>query len=195
MAAQGEGVKRVFSIGQGFQVPDGTTVYHLLNPKDKANDLEWDLLDGFSIVAGDIGPGASSSIHLHPIVTQVTWVVSGNLTVKMKEPGPGQPYTLELSPEQAVVTRPGTLFQLINVHDRPCRVLYIVSPSYLFELDDDGRVAYDDAIVLEQTWDDLALTGWELPPLASLEVIRDERERSLERLRAHKAPDGQQRRG
>jgi mannose-6-phosphate isomerase-like protein (cupin superfamily) len=195
MAAQGEGVKRVFSIGQGFQVPDGTTVYHLLNPKDKANDLEWDLLDGFSMAVGDIGPGTSSNIHLHPIVTQVTWVVSGNLKVKMKEPALGQPYTLELSPEQAVVTRPGTFFQLINVHSHLCRVLYIVSPSYLFELDDDGRVVYDDAIVLDRTWDELARIGWELPHLAGLEAIREERERAFKRLGAHKAPVQQQRRG
>ena len=63
---------------------------------------------------------------------------------------------LRLDGEQAVLTRPGTFFQLINSTTVPCRVLYITSPSYLFEMDQNGQVKYDDAIALDEDWQELA---------------------------------------
>lgn len=181
-------MKRVFSIDKGFTVGDGTFVYPFLNPKDMSQGLEWDLLEGFSIAAGDIGPGKTSKIHVHPIVTQVTWVVSGNITIKMKDSHQNEPYPLELQSQQAVLTQPGTFFQLINQSMENARVLYIVSPAYLFESDEGGNTVYDDAIVLDRNWDQLAMTHWVIQQYTDLKSWQHQRTACFHRLRARKMP-------
>jgi hypothetical protein len=45
-------------------------------------------------------------------------------------------------------------------------VLYIASPSYVFEIDEQGRVRYDDAVALAETWDELRASRWMWPPPA-----------------------------
>ena len=179
-------MKSVFSVGQGFRVPDGTVVYPCLDPTVLLSHSEGNRADAVSIAVGNIAPSTSSKIHVHPVVTQAIWVLSGRLQVVMKDPGPEDPYALDVVPEQAVVTRPGTFLQLINPGSVNCRVLYIVSPAYLFELDAEGKVAYDDAIVLEETWGDLRKGNWTHPQLAHVEVVREARQRALDRLRARK---------
>lgn len=99
---------RVFTIGSSFAVPDETLVSAFLNPKDTTSGLPWDLFDGFSVAAGEIGPQRRSKIHLLPFVTQVTFVRSGRLEVRMREPEMDSPYTARLEPDQAVLTKPGT---------------------------------------------------------------------------------------
>jgi mannose-6-phosphate isomerase-like protein (cupin superfamily) len=179
-------MKRTFSIGKGFKVSDGTIVYPFLNPKDMSQDLEWDLLEGFSVAGGDIGPGITSKIHVHPIVTQVTWVVSGAITIKMKDSDHNEPYLLKLQPQQAVLTQPRTFFQLINEGKENARVLYIVSPAYLFEIDAKGKVVYDDAISLDQTWEELAMMHWTIPQYTDLKSWQHQRNACFKRLHARK---------
>lgn len=72
-------MKQVFRIKEGFIVPDGTKIYPFLNAKDSMSSLPFDLLDGFSIAAGEIFPGTQSKIHIHPLITQVTFVLKGKL--------------------------------------------------------------------------------------------------------------------
>lgn len=177
-------MKRVLSLGPGFTVPDGTVVYELLNRTDTKRDREPGRLDDFSIAAGDIGPYTSSKVHVHPVVTQVTWIVSGKLLVKMKDPLDG-PYTLELLPEQAAITAPGTFLQLINAGSLGCRVLYFVSPAFL-HVSDNGSVIYNDALVLDHTWEQLADMNWKPPEMGALEEVGSERESALERLRVRR---------
>jgi mannose-6-phosphate isomerase-like protein (cupin superfamily) len=43
-------------------------------------------------------------------------------------------------------------------------VLYIVSPSYVFEMDA-GEVKHDDAILVARTWEEVAAAGHDLPML------------------------------
>ena len=62
-------MNRVFNIKEGIRVPDGTIVYPFLNSKDSSSDLPFDLLEGFSISAGDISPNTHSKIHVMPLVT------------------------------------------------------------------------------------------------------------------------------
>ena len=153
-------MNRVFSITAPFRVPDGTWVSPFLNAKDSQSDLPFDLLDGFSLAAGMIDPNSCSAIHVMPFVTQVTFVRSGNLAVRMKGPDDTQPYILRLAAGQAVLTEPGVFFQLINEGAERCEVLYIVSPAYVFEMSAEGAVLYDDAVVLDEGWEDLAVAGW-----------------------------------
>jgi mannose-6-phosphate isomerase-like protein (cupin superfamily) len=108
-----------------------------------------------SIAAGRIAPGTRSKVHAHPAVTQVTYVVSGDLTVKMKDAGAAQSYVLEVAAGSAVVSEPGALLQLCNETQLNVDVLYIVTPSYVFETGADGQVIYDDSILIAQDWDAL----------------------------------------
>jgi len=152
---------KVFSIKNSLNVPDGTKVYPFLNAKDGTSELPWDLLDGFSLAAGDIASHSSSKIHVMPYVTQVTFVLSGKLEIVMKDPLADEPYSLHLTIQQAVLTQPGTFFQLVNTSDALCRVLYIVSPAHVFDIDDEGSVRYDDAVVLQESWSELARLRWD----------------------------------
>ena len=64
-------MNRIFTIEGGFTVPDGTTVYPFLNPKDSMSGLPWDLVEGFSIAAGDMAPKSKSKIQVLPLASQV----------------------------------------------------------------------------------------------------------------------------
>lgn len=147
-------MNRVFRIPAAHRVPDGTLVSAFLNARDNTSGLPFDLLEGFSIAAGTIEPGSCSKIHVMPFVTQVTFVRRGTLTVRMRDAGDAAPYVLAVGADEAVLTPAGTLVQLANDAAAACDVLYIVSPAYVFEAVD-GRVIYDDSLVLEADWDAL----------------------------------------
>ena len=179
-------MNRIFTIGAGFPVPDGTIVHSILDTAALHHSAAvW--LEQLSVALGVIPPRITSKIHLHPIVTQLTWVIAGELTVMMKDPDSDAPYSLGLTAEQAVITPPGTLFQLRNTRDVPCRVLYVVSPAFLFEIDAGGNVAYNDAIVLDAEWSELEATGWMLPEGIDLDNVLAEREKSRHRMRVRSA--------
>jgi hypothetical protein len=107
-------MNRIFAIDRGFKVPDGTIVTPFLNSKDSESDLPWDLVEGFSISAGEIAPNSKSKIHIIPLVRQVTFVLSGKLKVCMKDIDTPATYILEVSENQAILTPPGTFLQYIN---------------------------------------------------------------------------------
>ena len=149
-------MNRIFSPGKFVTVPDGTEVSAFLNATDSTiGDVPPGVLEGMSIAAGRIAPGTRSKIHAHPAVTQVTYVVSGDLMVKMQHPGEAQPYMLEVAAGSAVVSEPGALLQLCNETEQNVDVLYIVTPSYVFETGADGQVIYDDSTLVAQDWDAL----------------------------------------
>jgi mannose-6-phosphate isomerase-like protein (cupin superfamily) len=180
-------MKQVFQAGNYVTVPDGTDVSAFLNPTDSTQaGLPRDGLGDFSIASGRVRSGVHSWVHVHPIVTQVTYVTSGVLTVRMKEPEAADFYDVRVLPGQAVVSEPGTLFQLRNENASDAYVLYIVSPSYIFYLED-GEVAYDDAILVSTTWEELAARNYEVPPLqvdrAELRARREAARQALERRR------------
>ncbi len=127
-------MKRVFKAGQYFTVPDGTEVSPFLNASDVMQvDVPWGLLGEMSIASGRMRSGVHSWVHIHPAVTQVTYVTGGRLTIRMKERDALEPYDLNVATGHAVVSEPGTLFQLRNDSGEDAEVLYIVSPSYAFE--------------------------------------------------------------
>ena len=153
-------MQRIFSIPPPFRVPDRTWLSPFLNAKDSESPLPFELLDGFSLAAGMIEPKSSSKIHVMPFVTQVTFVRKGRLSVKMKGPQQAHPYLVHAAEGQAALTEPGEYLQLINDGEEPCEVLYVVSPAYTFEMSPDGRVLYDDSVVLDDGWDALAASDW-----------------------------------
>jgi hypothetical protein len=153
-------MRRIFEIAEPFRVPDGTLVSPFLNSKDAKSGLPFDLLDGVSVAAGIIEPRTRSKIHVLPFVTQVTFVRRGQLTVWMKSGEDLEPYALHPKDDQAILTRPGTFFQLVNDDIELCQVLYIVSPAYVFEVWN-GAVLYEDATVLDESWESLRAAGWQ----------------------------------
>jgi hypothetical protein len=180
-------MNHVFKITEGFLVPDGTTVYPFLNSKDVMSSLAWDLVDNVSVAVGDIGPSSHSAIHIHPIVTLITWVVSGKLTIKMRDPQSAMPYAVPLEQEQAALICPGTFLQHVNTSPTRCRVLYIVSPAYLFIPETEGSEAYDDAIVVGDDWEVLAQQQWSVPQIQDMREVHVRRQRAFRYLAQNKA--------
>jgi mannose-6-phosphate isomerase-like protein (cupin superfamily) len=181
-------MQRVFQPRGYFEVPDGTEVSPFLNATDVSQvDVPWDALGDLSIASGRIRPRVHSSVHVHPIVTQVTYVVSGSLTVRMMDAGAAEAYELSVNPGSAVITRPGALFQLLNHSDAAVEVLYIVTPSYVFEMEG-GAVKYDDALIVAATWEDLAAANHDVPALTIRpDEVGTRRAESLRRLAMRKA--------
>jgi mannose-6-phosphate isomerase-like protein (cupin superfamily) len=181
-------MNHVFKPNKFFPVPDGTDVSPFMNATDNLQDsLPWGALGDMSIACGRIKAGVKSWIHMHPVVTHVTYVVSGELCVRMKGENDEKPYRLELSPGKAVLTQPGTLFQLDNRSKRAVRVLYIASPSYVFEMRN-GEVVYDDAVLVGKTWQEANRAVARL--LAQKDEYSSERAEALERLGRLKQPHG-----
>jgi len=161
-------------------VPDSTKVFPLFNCRDFTNSLPGNLLEDFSLAVGEIEPGRKSKVHVMPLVTQVTLVLQGKLEVWMKDADQLEPYSLRLEAECAIITRPGTFLQFRNPTGLSCRVLYIVSPTYLFVMEE-GRVVYDDSVVLEEDWEELEKINWNTGKLYSLDSIRKDRQAAKER--------------
>ena len=181
-------MNRIFGPRGYFAVPDGTDVSPFLTATDvNQDDVPWGALGEMSIAAGRIGPKVHSWVHVHPAVTQVTYVCSGGLTVRMKDAASVEAYDLQLRAGQAVVSEPGTLFQLRNDGERPAEVLYIVSPSYVFEIEG-GEVRHDDAILVARTWEELVAAHYDLPTLkVDREEARVRRAEALERIMKRRA--------
>ena len=171
-------MKHVFRIFKLIPIPDGTYLYPFLNPMDSMSNLPAGLFSGFSIAAGEIKPKTSSKIHLMPFVTQVTFVRRGILKAQMKGPHDEKPYSLHARTNQAVLTEPGTFLQLINEGSKPCKLLYILSPAYVFEKSGE-QVIYDDSVVLEEGWRDLESRGWR--PKARMPT-KEQRQETIRRL-------------
>jgi hypothetical protein len=120
-------MKQVFQAGNYVTVPDGTDVSAFLNPTDSTQaGLPRDGLGDFSIASGRVPSGVHSWVHVHPIVTQVTYVVTGVLTVRMKEPEDTDFYDVRVLPGQAVVSEPWTLFQcaMMTPRMRMCSISF-----------------------------------------------------------------------
>ena len=161
-------------------MPDSTKVFPLFNCRDFTSSLPGNLLEDFSLAVGEIEPGRKSKVHVMPLVTQVALVLLGKLEVWMKDADQLEPYSLRLEAEQAILTRPGTFLQFWNNTGLPCRVLYIVSPAYLFVIEK-GKLVYDDSVVLEEDWEELEKINWNTGKLYSLDSIRKDRQAAKER--------------
>ena len=166
---------------------DGTKIFPFLNPKDNQSGLPFDLFDGFSIAAGEIEHGKPSKVHFHPFLTQVTLVTDGTLVVRMKETSKdtllftSPPYELTVYKEQAILTPPKTFLQLTNPQKGPCKVLYITGPEYLF-LMEGKKIIYDDAIILDETWEQLAAMKWKPDAVTKPKFSEVDRKNAYKRL-------------
>ena len=179
-------MKRVLEPTQFFALPDGTEVAPVVNPWDlNALGLSLDCLPGTSVAMGRIAAGTATQPHLHPLVTQLTWLLEGRLRVRMKGARDAAPYELDLVAGQGALTEPMTFLQLVNPDAaRIARVLYVATPAYVYLPGVDG---YDDAVVLEQTWDELAKAGFPTDIAGDLDVTRARRARAMDRIRAARA--------
>jgi hypothetical protein len=176
-------IPRVFHAATGVRVPDTTRVFPFLNPNDGLSGLPPDLFDAFSLAIGELEPNSSSKIHVHPLVTQVTMVLTGRLEVRLRDESAPEPVTVQLAEHQAVLTRPGAFLQLNNRSAFPCRTLYVVGPAYVLDVDDHGRLLYDDAIALDESWQELAALDWMPPALRDAKVTEENRSAALRRIR------------
>jgi hypothetical protein len=175
-------IARVFQATNGFRVPDGTHVFPFLNSNDVESGLPPGLLDDFSLAIGEIGADSSSKIHVHPLVTQVTMVLEGRLDVRLCDTSMREPVTIHLAQHQAALVRPGVFLQLINQATIPCRVIYVVGPAYVF-LAEDGQILYDDAVSLDESWEELAKLDWKPVRLREANTSWERRRAALKRIR------------
>ena len=138
-------MKTLFEPGGFVTARDGTEIDPFLNPVDASEGV--DALPGIfsrvSAAAGRLRPGVRSAIHVHPVVAQITYVLSGRLTVRTLERGEHAPQAFDVDAGAAVVTEAGVPVQLVNDTQTDVTVLYIVSPPYV---SDD---AFDDAVLLD----------------------------------------------
>lgn len=104
----------------------------------------------------------------------------------MKDAQTEHPTVDILESRQAILTKPGTLVQFRNLGNTACQVLYIVSPAYLFEMDEKGTVVYDDSFIVEENWDQLKLQNWKPTGITSAENQKVAREESSKRIAAMK---------
>lgn len=150
-------MNKIFTAKEFFRVPDGTMLSPFLNATDvMQTELPWEALGDVSVALGKILAGEPPSlIHLLPAVTQITYVLRGELSVAMKEPGEKNEYILRMEQGKACVTQPGTLFQLINDSTDVVEMLYIVSPSYVFNIENE-KVIYDDTTLIAKSWSEIA---------------------------------------
>ncbi|MFN3193926.1 MAG: cupin domain-containing protein [Aureliella sp.] len=175
-------MKRVFPIPPPIVVPDGTKLSEIVGSR-VLSELGERVSDGVSVALGTLPGGTVSKVHVHPVVWHFTWVLTGELTVKMKDTLSDEPYELVVPTENGVLTEQGTFFQLINSGDEECKVLYIVGPGFVFELGDPG-VRYNDAVVFEEDWDELKELNWIPHSLPSYQTQFGARNESLRRLAA-----------
>jgi hypothetical protein len=178
-------MNRVFEAREFFPVPDGTRVAPVFSPFDiNQSGLPPGAFEEASVAVGEIPPGVASRAHLHPVVSQVTLVLEGNLLVRMKGLGETQAYELAVAAGQAVLTEPMTLLQLINPdRQRTVRTLYVVTPAYVSLPGADG---YDDAVVLDEDWETLVQARSPAPRI-DVDAVKQRRLAALARLHALKA--------
>ncbi|MCP4428589.1 MAG: cupin domain-containing protein [Chloroflexi bacterium] len=177
-------MNQIFKATNWWDIPDGTLLSPFLNSKDSNSDLPFDLLNGFSIAAGKLKPGIRSHIHILPSVTQVNFVLNGELTIRMGEKGKDKRYYEQvIRPNEAVLTNSGTFLELCNFGKDICEVLYIISPAYVYVLED-GEVIYDDSIMIprDTTWGNILSDDWTLTFPYDID-----REEASERIRALKS--------
>lgn len=185
-------MREVFRRSQPFLVPDGTLLSPFLSPLDSESGLPGEVataLSEVSIAEGLLPSATKSRIQFHPHTCLITFVLDGELTVRMQGPRDDYRTPLLLSPGEAVITERGSYLQLINDSSTECRVLYIVTPAYVFLLEGDV-VEYDDAVVLDDGWDALRERDWrpEVPVPSSHERTRA-RDEVLRRV-AQNSPNG-----
>lgn len=178
-------MKQIFEPKDFFTIPDNTLIAPFLNSKDSTSNLPFDLIDGFSAALGLVKQQTESLIHFHPHVVQVNYIISGKVNLKMKGTTDSYPYEIELKQGQAAIVQKNEFFQLKNPFAEDCQILYLVSPAYLFELSKSGEVIYDDAIVLNENWQELESQNWNLNKFKSNRSLAA-RKRSLERLKKNK---------
>jgi len=174
-------MKKVFSIPPPILVPDGTELHEIIGPRALGElGKGMRVNDGVSLALGKLPTGIKSKVHVHPVVWHFAWVRRGILTVKMKDESCEDPYRLEVPEQHGVLTEPGTFFQLLNETDELCEVFYIVGPGFVFEASE-GAVRYNDAVVFDQSWDELKDLNWRPPGLPSHLEISLMRQNSLMR--------------
>lgn len=168
--------KPLFDPDRYLPAPDGTEIDPFGNPADSRGAELPGMPEGLGVSAGRIRAGVTSAIHVHPVVTQYTYVAAGRLTVRMREPGEDAPREFPLAYGEAVRTDPGVPVQFANDTDADVHVLYITSPPYA-SVRETAPVVYEDAVLLDD---------W-LPGLSDEDRERAavEREEALRRLTPH----------
>ena len=157
---------------------DGTEVDAFLNATvGAAGGLPTGALGDVSVAVGRLRPGVRSAIHAHPVVTQLTYVIAGELATRTQDARDTPPKEVVLQAGEALLTAPGDLLELRNDGGEEARALYIVAPSYVVEREG-GRVIYEDAVMVD---------AWRGPlPAAARAAAYTAREAALARLKARR---------
>src|SRR3989338_4819544 len=107
---------KVYSESPAFMLPDGTLLSNICSNHEGT--------DRTSLGRGIIPARSQSEIHVHPVVVQTTYVLSGSIQIKMKRVGE-EVETLDLPHGSAIVTHPMVSYQIVNISDTESHLLYI----------------------------------------------------------------------
>ena len=84
-----------------------------------------------SVVVGVIAPRDTDyPVHLHYGLEQVTYVLSGRVTVLQRGPTDAHHVEVELGPGEAITTPPASTLSFRNQGPEDAEVLFICSPAY-----------------------------------------------------------------
>jgi len=138
----------IYKPAEKFLLPDKTWLRNIFSNNDVSNEF----VDKLSLSIGEISPQTKSSIHIHPFVTQVTFVLEGEVVVLSKQFNSLKKSMETLEKDECIITEPNTFYQVENKSQRLSKVLYVVTPSFLFIVNSDGTLKYNDALVLSDDW-------------------------------------------
>jgi hypothetical protein len=171
-------MKHIFKVAKQYKIPDGTIVAPFMNPYDSNSTESITDINDISISEGIIEGFGKSKIQIFPYVNQITYVLEGKLKVIMKGQKDKGPYSLVITKNDSVITYKNEFLQLVNETSESCRVLYIVSPAYVYEIEN-GEVVYDDSIILDKSWEELKKANWKID-IKCYDKI--EREKAIKRI-------------
>ncbi len=129
-----------------FHAPDGITILPFTLPG----------LTHLSFAEGRIPPRpAPYPIHLHGALEQITYVLTGRITVTTWDAEKQGTLTFEASPGDAFLTLPLQTLAFLNAGPEEARVLFLCAPPYPPDDSDTRLVAAHHApTVEERAWSD-----------------------------------------
>ena len=149
-------------------VADGTRVSELVNLLRTPA-----VGPGVAMAIGELGVAQCSAVHVHPKLTQITYVLLGTLTASTRERNQQRPTEITVKQGECMVTPAGVQLQLANHTAGITKVLYVTSPGYLHLVDANGRVIFSDAIVLGADWEHTDPAAPSAAQIAEFEKLRD----------------------
>jgi mannose-6-phosphate isomerase-like protein (cupin superfamily) len=140
-------MKRVY-VGEAREEPDGVAPdgipIHLVlcDFHTAGQEAAMGTMRFLGVAEGRIAPG-EWGVHAHGSLEQVSYVLEGEVVVRMRDTRGGPVHRVQLKRGQALVTLPTQSLSFANVGETAARVLFVCSPPYPAD-DSDTLVLHRD---------------------------------------------------